>query len=146
MSFKATPAGTLDMPETRLECQGVTYVAPAHRIVVIGLRAKEVGFFVETAPDPNGSGNVEVLLSWNVNGKRPEENIYLNYSVRPQNIEVLDSGSSSSSSDKRYEWTMRLVLRNHSDKPFVLPKEFFKNLPELKEWPEIIIPPAIVKP
>ena len=141
VDLKAAPAGICEIPQMKLECQGVTYVVPDHRITVLGERPKEAGFFIQTAPDPNGSGNVELLVGWN-GEERPSGDIQRDYSTRPSGIEVVRSPTSSSSSDTGYRWLMMLVLRNTTDTPYTLRPEFFKNLPPIKEWPKIIIPPA----
>ena len=145
VTLTAAPVGIREIPEGRFECQEVTYIVPAHRIQVLGARLEGPGFFAETAPDPNGSGNVEVLVGWNMEGQRADKDIGLNYTFSHDGIEVVSSSTSSSSSGKKYGWTMKLVLRNKTDQPYTLPKEFFRDLPPLEEWPVVVIPPANAK-
>lgn len=141
-TITAAPTGMLMVPAVAFECQGTRYVVPSHQIVVLGPRPKQHGVFVETAPDPNGSGNVEVLIVINKSANEQEKSVWISYDKRPKDIEIVSQNTTSQSSDQERQWTMKVVLRNKSNQGFILKPELFQNMPEVKDWPLIEIPPA----
>lgn len=141
-TVRAGKNGTVDIPALRFECQGTRYVLPSHQIIVLESHQQEQGLFVESRLDPNGSGNVEVVISYRTIGEKNDPSVYLDYSKRPEKLEVFNQGSSSSRGNNESSWKFKVVLRNKSDEPFIVTPELFKNLPEMKNWPRIEVPPA----
>lgn len=137
--------GPAEIRDMKLDCQGVTYAVPTYKVLVLDDPSKTPGLSILTAPDPNHSGNVELIVDWN-DEKNPKPD-YINVcdsENRHKGIDVLRVNGSGGGSDeaKHYEWFMEVLLRNTTETPYVLGPEFFKNVPAVKNWPEIIIPPA----
>lgn len=143
---KFTQKGTFEIQDVKLECQGVGYTAPAQKMMVIDERPKAPGFYIFTAPDPNGSGNVELLVCWN-GDKKPEPDYpwLCDDEARPKGIDVIHADGSGGGAAEHYEMTMFVLLRNNTGAPFTVTRKLFKNLPPVKDWPEVVIPPTNAK-
>ena len=137
--------GPVEIQDLKLKCQGVTYAVAARKALVLEDQSKIPGLSIRTAPDPNGSGNVELIVCWN--GDKLPEPGYIevrDYNGRSGGIEVIRASGDSNGSDatKYYASYTNVLLRNTTAAPFTIKPDFFKNVPPVKDWPEVIIPPA----
>lgn len=143
ITLRSIPLGVTELPEVKLEYLGTKYVLPAHKILVVLPRPKKQGVFAQVAPDPNGTGNYEVLLTINwPDWPDHEKQINLLRAILPAGLEVVGDGGGWGYPDDGLSWTKSLIFHNRTGRPFILDPGFFENLPTNQNWPDIVIPPA----
>ena len=138
VEIKYDRTGTVPVGPFTLRVNGEEFHAPAFRVEVLPLLAKDSGLTIVPVLDPNGTGRMVVNVEDHrfLKGRKGDDLVAPDHGKLPPGISLSHSagyGDDHSSGDYRFT--------NKTGRDFVLGPEHFKNLPEGYELPRIVVPP-----